>query len=108
MDKNKLNEARRDAVRRFMAAHNLTPASWAREAGVSSSAIYNFLNGAAASLSQPTLEKLAASARASIAEVMGGETSSPGLSARRLRLQIDQDVSPDQAARIYKILDETP
>jgi transcriptional regulator with XRE-family HTH domain len=51
-------EQRRHRLRLVMEKHNLTPAEWAKKAGVVSSVIYNFLNGHSDSLSAQTMEKL--------------------------------------------------
>jgi transcriptional regulator with XRE-family HTH domain len=51
-------EQRRHRLRLVMEKHNLTPAEWAKKAGVVSNVIYNFLNGHSDSLSAQTMEKL--------------------------------------------------
>ncbi|WP_207483156.1 S24 family peptidase [Arenibaculum pallidiluteum] len=68
---NDLSDRRRAALRRFMAAHGLRPSSWARAAGLSVNALNNFLNGATQSLSQGTLEKLAAERGVPVSEILG-------------------------------------
>jgi len=61
--------ARRDAFRRFMAAHGLTAHTWARDAGLTVGAIYGFLHGRTASLSKAEEEKLAASAKVAVEDL---------------------------------------
>lgn len=52
---------RRDALKRFMLAKDITPAEWARLAGLPrANQLYNFLNGHSLALSQRVLEKLLA------------------------------------------------
>lgn len=64
-------DVRRRQLRRFMDARDLEAASWAREAGIRASAIYNFFNGRSNSLRQDTVEKLAAAAGVSISQIFG-------------------------------------
>lgn len=54
-----------------MKDRGLKAASWCKRAKVSSSSLYNFLNGRSDSLSHPTLEKLAQSERATISQLIG-------------------------------------
>lgn len=79
--------ARRRAFEAFMVDRGMTAAGWARDAGVSSNIIYNFLNGHSRGLAQGTLEKLARAASASIAEIMG-ESASVGASAAVLEARV--------------------
>lgn len=54
-------QRRREALRRTIRDLGISPASWARDAGLSNAnAIYNFLSGRSNSLSHKTYEKLAA------------------------------------------------
>jgi hypothetical protein len=55
--------AQRDAFRAFMTARHLRPTEWAREAGVPAGEILAFLTGKARSISDASLEKLAAVAK---------------------------------------------
>ena len=64
-------DLRRDALRAFMKQFELRPLPWSRAAGISPSAIYNFLNGRAESLSQPTLEALARAVGRPVSEITG-------------------------------------
>ena len=64
-------DVRRRQLRRFMDARGLEAASWAREAGVRASAIYNFFNKRSSSLRQDTVEKLAAAAGVPISQIFG-------------------------------------
>lgn len=56
------NAARRDALRRFMAARGLTAHAWAKDAGVAVGVIYSFLHGRTPTLTKAEEEKLAAAA----------------------------------------------
>ena len=51
--------ARRDALRRFMAARGLTAHAWAKDAGVAVGVIYSFLHGRTPALTKGEEEKLA-------------------------------------------------
>ena len=54
-------ERRRQALRRFLARHDLTPTDLAHRAGMNTpNAIYNFLKGRSDSLSQRTIERILA------------------------------------------------
>lgn len=125
MDAKEAAEVRRKRFRQFMAARGLKVASWTKAAGASSGAIYNFLNGHSDSLTHETLDKLASAIGESVGAIVGdGDAPAAGTwgpvstrattiypkgirSARSLRLTIDQEVTPDQASRIWAILDET-
>lgn len=65
---------RRRALKSFMQQHELSPASWAKSAGLSNAnAIYNFLSGQSRSLSQRVLERLTRVVPgAAIHDLMGG------------------------------------
>ncbi|RVT96293.1 hypothetical protein EOD42_14375 [Rhodovarius crocodyli] len=66
------SDAKRKALRTFMAETDRTPTSWATEAGLPTpNAIYNFLNGHTRMLSLSTLDRLAKAANATVAEIMG-------------------------------------
>ena len=52
--------AQRDAFRAFMTARHLRPTAWAQAAGVPAGEILAFLTGKARSISDVSLEKLAA------------------------------------------------
>jgi SOS-response transcriptional repressor LexA len=54
-----------------MDTFGLRPLPWSRAAGISPSAIYNFLNGRAESLSQPTMEALARAVGRQVSEITG-------------------------------------
>ena len=54
-----------------MDTFGLKPLPWSRAAGISPSAIYNFLNGRAESLSQPTMEALARAVGRPVSEITG-------------------------------------
>ncbi len=54
--------ARRDALRRFMAARGLTAHAWAKDAGVPVGVIYSFLHGRTPTLTKAEEEKLATAA----------------------------------------------
>ena len=54
-----------------MKAQGLKVAPWCKQAGVSSSALYNFLNGESDSLNQSTLEALARAKGVTISEMIG-------------------------------------
>ena len=54
-----------------MEAFGLRALPWSRAAGISPSAIYNFLNGRAESLSQPTMEALARAVGRQVSEITG-------------------------------------
>lgn len=61
--KGQLIGAQRDAFRAFMMARHLRPTEWARDAGVPAGEILAFLTGKARSISDATLQKLAAAAK---------------------------------------------
>ena len=61
--------ARREAFRRFMAAHGLTAHAWAKDAGLPVGAIYGFLHGRSPSLNKADEEKLAASAKVDVEDL---------------------------------------
>lgn len=68
-------ERRRAAFRNFMLRHGLTPAEWARLAGLANgNALYNFLAGRSATLSQPTLQRLADALPGVLVSDIFGET----------------------------------
>jgi cyclic pyranopterin phosphate synthase len=54
--------ARRDALRRFMAARGLTAHAWAKDAGVAVGVIFSFLHGRTVRLTKSEEEKLAGAA----------------------------------------------
>jgi cyclic pyranopterin phosphate synthase len=60
---------RREAFRRFMAAHGLTAHAWAKDAGLPVGAIYSFLHGRSARLTKAEEEKLAASAKVDVEDL---------------------------------------
>jgi repressor LexA len=64
-------EVRRRHLRAFMDESGLEVAAWARHAKVSSSSLYNFLNGRSDSLSQRILEKLAKSKNVTVSRLIG-------------------------------------
>lgn len=64
-------EQRRAYLREFMHRRGLTPASWSRKAGRSPNTLYSFLKGRTASLTQGTLEALAAGEGVTVAEIIG-------------------------------------
>ncbi len=55
--------AKREALRRFMASRGLTAHAWARDAGVTVGVIYSFLHGRTHSLSKSEEQKLAGAAK---------------------------------------------
>lgn len=61
--KGQLIGAQRDAFRAFMMARHLRPTEWARDADVPAGEILAFLTGKARSISDATLQKLAAAAK---------------------------------------------
>jgi hypothetical protein len=68
--KGQLIGAQRDAFRAFMMARHLRPTEWARDAGVPAGEILAFLTGKARSISDATLEKLAAAAKVAPEDLM--------------------------------------
>jgi phage repressor protein C with HTH and peptisase S24 domain len=70
-------DKRREAIRRFMAAHGLKIKPWAKQSNVGEGSLRNFLNGRTESLTHSTLEKLAFAANATIAEMIGEMAGSP-------------------------------
>lgn len=64
-------DRKRAAFREFVAKRGVSISAWAKNAGIGSSAIYNFLNGRSESLSQRTLEALAEAAGVDIGEITG-------------------------------------
>lgn len=61
--KGQIISAQRDAFRAFMTSRHLRPTEWAREAGVPAGEILAFLTGKARSISDASLQKLAAIAK---------------------------------------------
>ena len=74
-------EVRRQALRKALAAANLTPSEASRLAGLpSANALFNFLNNRSQSLSQDTIERLArAIPGATIASLTGNEVAMPSV-----------------------------
>jgi transcriptional regulator with XRE-family HTH domain len=71
-EKERKAAGRRRALRAFMTERDLSAATLAKKAGLhNANTLYNFLNGHSASMSQPTIEKLAKAAGASSAEMFG-------------------------------------
>lgn len=70
-------EAKREALRRFIAERGLNPNALAKRAGVRSSTLYNFLSGTSKSLSIDVLQKLAEAGGGTIDEVMGNTPGRP-------------------------------
>jgi transcriptional regulator with XRE-family HTH domain len=62
---------RRQALERFMQAHGLNRGSLARRAAISPNIVYNFLKGRSHYLSQPTLEKIAATFGVPLGDILG-------------------------------------
>jgi transcriptional regulator with XRE-family HTH domain len=60
-----------------MKERGLKPAPWALSAGLSDGIVRNFLAGRAESLTAATLEKLAAAANATVAELIGEKVPPP-------------------------------
>jgi hypothetical protein len=69
--KGQMIAVQRDAFRAFMTARHLRPSEWARDAGVPANEILAFLTGRARSFSPGVAEKLAAAAKATLAEMLG-------------------------------------
>lgn len=69
--KGQMIAAQRDTFRAFMTAHRLQPSQWAADAGVPANEIRAFLTGRARSFSPGVAEKLAAAAKATLAEMLG-------------------------------------
>jgi hypothetical protein len=61
----------RDAIKAYMAANGLNPTRWSTESGLSERALSHFLSGRSKSLSPKSLERLAASRRVAIREMLG-------------------------------------
>jgi hypothetical protein len=89
------SEKHREAFLRFMQERKLKVTSWARAAGVSRSAVNNFLTRPNASMTFNTLEKLAAAANASVAEMLGTEATLPSPSSSELMV--------DEEALLYAV-----
>ena len=68
-------ERRVSALNRFMEGRGLKPSPWAKKAGVANGVIRNFRKGISKSLSQETLEKLAAAGGGTVAELVGEEAT---------------------------------
>lgn len=65
-------ERRRRALRAFMAAHEISAAQWARDAGLKTpNSLYNFLNGLSDSLASKTLEALARAKGVTVDQLIG-------------------------------------
>lgn len=73
------DEQRRVALRRFMKAKGLKAAPWALKAGMADSVVRNYLAGRAKSMNSDTLERLAAAAEATVAEIIGEKLPEPKL-----------------------------
>jgi hypothetical protein len=63
--------AQRDAFRAFMTARHLRPTEWAQAADVPANEILAFLTGRARNFSPGVAEKLAAAAKATLADMLG-------------------------------------
>jgi len=61
----------RQVFRQFMESRGLKIKPWAKRARIAEGTIHNFLNGATASLTYSTLQKLAAAADANVSELTG-------------------------------------
>ena len=70
-DKGRMIAAQRGAFRAFMTARHLRPSEWARDAGVPANEILAFLTGRARGFSPGVAEKLAAAAKATLADMLG-------------------------------------
>lgn len=70
-------DERRDILRRFIQERDLVPAKWAKEAGVATNSIYNFLNGNSEALSPVTYGKLARIARVPAWKLSGDDPDPP-------------------------------
>lgn len=73
----KAADKRREAIRHFMAAHDLRIKPWAKIANVGEGSLRNFLNGRTESLTHSTLEKLALAVNATVSELIGEMAGSP-------------------------------
>ena len=74
---------RREALRAFMARHNLNPAEWAKRAGLpTANTLYNFLGGHTRTLNQATLEKLSRAVSGSSIQDIVGPDENAGATAR--------------------------
>lgn len=80
---------------RFMQERKLKITPWARKAGVSRSAINNYLTRSNSSMTAKTLEKLAAAAGATVAELIGEE---PGIATAA-----PPSLSVDEEALLYAV-----
>lgn len=76
-------QKRRDAFRNWLAHNNVNANEAAKKAGISVSAIYNFLNGDTKSLSSGVLAKLAEATNSSVDDILIGKTSVDNSTARR-------------------------
>lgn len=85
------SEKHREAFLRFMKERKLKVTSWARAAGVSRSAVNNFLTRPNASMTFSTLEKLAAAANASVAEMLGTEAHTTPPPQSSSELMVDEE-----------------
>lgn len=86
--KAKVADLRRRAFRTFMLRHNLNPAEWARLAGLpTANALYNFLNGRSAGLSQDTLQRLSDAVPNTLVSDLMGETA-----AKRIEPEQDERI----------------
>jgi len=80
---------RRAAMKTFMQAYDLTPAEWARQAGLSNAnALYNFLNNRSSSLSQETLDRLVQVVPGATISQLTGEQSAPPLNVVVLPVRV--------------------
>jgi cyclic pyranopterin phosphate synthase len=66
------HNAKRDALRRFMASRGLTAHAWARDAGVAVGVIYSFLHGRTHALTKTEESKLAEAAGVSPEDLYAG------------------------------------
>lgn len=87
-------ERRRELLLRFMARRGLKVKPWCDKANVSANSLYNFLKGRSESISQPTLEKLAAAARVEPWQIFNGSQSNniSGIIRVRVRAAVQAGV----------------
>jgi DNA-binding Xre family transcriptional regulator len=71
---------KREALKSFLAKHHLKPHTVAKKAGITSSALYNFLAEKSDNLSITTLEKIAKATGCTIGEIIGTDVHQPAYS----------------------------
>lgn len=113
------HDPRWGALARRMESNNYSSRGLAEAAGLNQTAVRDILKGRSKNPGYGTLAKLAQILQCEVIDIapsdfptrralsIGARRQPQKPLARSLRLTIDQEVTPDQASRIWAILDET-